>query len=94
MALAVEQSQLHHRLGLFTLIKIGSSPRRLMLGFMVSTCFLSMWMANTACTAMMVPLALAVIDELMQVQPAAKTVASCNGAKEVVRIEIALMNHF
>ena len=37
---------------------------RLMLGFMVPTCFLSMWISNTATTAMMVPIVEAVLTEL------------------------------
>jgi di/tricarboxylate transporter len=35
-----------------------------MLGFQVATCILSMWISNTATTAMMVPIAMAVIYEL------------------------------
>lgn len=37
---------------------------RLMLGFIIATCFLSMWISNTACTMMMVPIVTAVIKEL------------------------------
>lgn len=37
---------------------------RLMLGFMVTTMFLSMWISNTATTAMMVPIVDAVLNEL------------------------------
>lgn len=39
-------------------------PHRLMLGFMLPTMFLSMWISNTATTAMMVPIVDAVITEL------------------------------
>ena len=35
-----------------------------MLGFMLTTAFLSMWMCNTATTSMMIPVALAVLREL------------------------------
>jgi len=39
-----------------------------MLGFMLNTMFLSMWISNTACTAMMVPILQAVLNELKEVQ--------------------------
>ena len=43
---------------------IGTSPRLLILGFILPTAFLSMWISNTATTAMMIPIMQAVIDEL------------------------------
>lgn len=64
VALAMERCNLHKRLALQTIRRIGSSPDRLMLGFMVATAFLSMWISNTATTMMMLPIALAVIDQL------------------------------
>lgn len=39
-----------------------------MLGFMIPTMFLSMWISNTATTAMMVPIVSAVLDELKAVR--------------------------
>ncbi len=46
---------------------IGTSPRLLILGFILPTAFLSMWISNTATTAMMIPIMQAVIDELEDV---------------------------
>lgn len=45
----------------------GQSPRRLMAGFMLTTMFLSMWISNTASTAMMVPIVDAILVELYSV---------------------------
>ena len=63
IALAVEESGLLNRLALFTLRYCGTSDRLLLLGFMVPTAFCSMWISDTATTAMMVKTVQAVLNE-------------------------------
>ncbi len=60
-ALAMQRWELHRRMALRILRMIGSSPRRVLLGFMASTWFLSMWISNTASTMMMIPMAMAIL---------------------------------
>ncbi|XP_046386160.1 solute carrier family 13 member 5 isoform X1 [Ischnura elegans] len=64
VALAIEHCHLHERIALKVLLLVGTSPRLLMLGFMLTTMFLSMWISNTATTAMMAPIVAAVLKEL------------------------------
>ncbi|XP_047739774.1 solute carrier family 13 member 5 isoform X2 [Hyalella azteca] len=64
VAVAVEHCNLHKRIALFVILKIGLSPRRLMISFMVTSAFLSMWISNTATTAMMVPIVQALLRAL------------------------------
>ena len=64
MAIAVEESGLHKRIALVALNLIGSSDRLLLLGFMIPTAFCSMWISNTATTAMMIPIIEAVLSEI------------------------------
>ncbi|QWC86482.1 anion permease [Nocardioidaceae bacterium] len=61
IAIAMQKWNLHRRIALLTLRRVGTSPRRIILGMMVSTAFLSMWVSNTATTLMMLPIAMSVL---------------------------------
>jgi len=62
MAIAMQRVGLHRRLALAILVAIGRSPARIVLGFMLATAFLSMWISNTAATIMMFAVAASVIE--------------------------------
>ncbi|MFY0625329.1 MAG: SLC13/DASS family transporter [Reichenbachiella sp.] len=64
IAIAIEKCNLHRRIALNIIALIGTNPRRVILGFMIATGFLSMWISNTASTLMMVPIGLSVIAQL------------------------------
>ncbi|KAL3856478.1 hypothetical protein ACJMK2_011232 [Sinanodonta woodiana] len=67
-AIAIEKWNLHRRFALKVLLLIGSDVRRLMLGFMMATGGISMWISNTASAAMMIPIAQAVLVQLIQIR--------------------------
>ncbi len=65
LALALEKVNLHRRIALNIIKKTGTSPNRVILGFMIATAFMSMWISNTASTVVMLPIALSVIHLLV-----------------------------
>ncbi len=64
IALAMEKWLLHRRIALNIIRLTGTNANGILLGFMLATAFLSMWISNTATAVMMLPIALSVIDLL------------------------------
>mgnify|MGYP006109049109 FL=1 len=64
LANAIQKWNLHKRIALNIILKLGGSTDKIILGFMLATGFLSMWISNTATTVMMLPIALSVINQL------------------------------
>ena len=64
IALTMEKWNLHRRIALGIIHAVGGGPARIVLGFMIAAAFLSMWIANTATTLMMVPIGLAIILQI------------------------------
>lgn len=65
IAMSMQRWGLHERIALHIIKKVGTSPRMLILGFMVATAFLSMWISNTATAMMMIPIAIAIIATIL-----------------------------
>ena len=66
IAAAMQQWGLHRRIALGIVDTIGTSPRRIVLGFMLGTGFISLWISNTATTMMMYPIGMAVLLKLAE----------------------------
>lgn len=60
IGLAIEKWNLHKRIAFKIIEKIGTRERSVLLGFMVATAFISMWISNTATAVMMLPIGLSV----------------------------------
>jgi|CXWL01.1.fsa_nt_gi hypothetical protein len=66
MATGLARWNLHRRLALNILARVGDSPVTLIAGFMGTTAFISMWISNTASTIMMIPIAISLANEVIK----------------------------
>lgn len=66
LGLAIEKWNLHRRIALGIVKITGTSGNRIILGFILATGFISMWISNTATTMMMFPIALSVIHVMKE----------------------------
>ncbi len=81
LALAIEKWNLHKRMALTIIKKSGFQPNKILLGFMLSTFLISMWISNTATTMMMYPIGLAILHVMGQF----------NSPKDLANYSIILM---
>jgi len=82
-ALALERWGVHRRVALAILARVGSSPRRLILGMMIAAAVMSMWISNTATTLVMLPIAMALVSWGHETEP--------DRSAEVQRFGVALL---
>ncbi|SCL74870.1 Na(+)/dicarboxylate symporter [Methanoculleus chikugoensis] len=82
IAMSMQRWNLHRRIALHIIRIVGTSPRRLVLGFMVATAFLSMWISNTATAMMMIPIAVAII--LTIIPGTDKTLENLDGKEQAL----------
>ena len=72
LAISLEKYYIHNRIAFYLIDKLGSSPSRVIAGFMIATGFLSMWISNTSTAVIMFPIGMSVIHlmEKHQQEPA------------------------
>ncbi|MEM9327973.1 MAG: SLC13 family permease [Bacteroidota bacterium] len=64
LAIAIEKWDLHRRIALNIISLVGTQLVNVVLGFMIATAFLSMWISNTATSVMMLPIGMAIVKQL------------------------------
>lgn len=82
IALGLQRWNVHRRLALMVVAAVGTSPKRLILGFMIATGFLSMWVSNTATAVVMLPIGMSVLQ---------LTAGTVGGMKNQKKFATALM---
>ncbi len=64
LAIAIEKWKLHKRIALTIIKLVGTNVVNIILGFMIATAFLSMWISNTATAVMILPVGMAIVQQL------------------------------
>jgi sodium-dependent dicarboxylate transporter 2/3/5 len=64
LAIAIEKCNLHKRIALSIIKIVGTNITNIILGFMIATALLSMWISNTAATVMILPMGMAIVSQL------------------------------
>ncbi len=64
LSIAIEKWKLHKRIALTIIKWVGTNVVQIILGFMVATAFLSMWISNTATAVMILPVGMAIVAQL------------------------------
>ena len=64
LAIAIEKWKLHKRIALTIINIVGTNVINIILGFMIATAFLSMWISNTASAVMILPVGMAIVSQL------------------------------
>lgn len=82
LALGIQRWGLHRRVALLVVLAVGTKPKQLVLGFMVATGFVSMWVSNTATAVVMLPIGVSVL---------ALTAEKVGGHKNQKKFATALM---
>ena len=90
IAATMQRWYLHRRLALAIVARTGTSPRRLVAGFMLACALLSMWMSNTAATLMMMPIGIAVLS-LMSAPAGGVSTSGQAAGSEAHGLGVALM---
>ena len=90
IAMGIERWNLHRRIALNIVSIVGVSPKRLVLGFLIATGGLSMWISNTASTLLMLPIAIALLKTLDDEQSARKTDQMPGGSTDLISQKLAV----